>query len=342
MEFPVHGHDYSLQACKHNGKKDSIGNDEANPRHRLGKHEGMMTQCPIFPMSEEQVAAHRHVARALHSPAAGSFASQFAVLCEQNNVGGANLGLPLTLEIKRSLFYTTCKDFTGEIRQLGVGRDPRYEVSATGLFFTPGSVQIMGARSDDAVRIMIHKICQVLRENGHSPSILFLSIDNKVASGLLGCNIHLERLHRNLPGFSTVYEPDKFPGIICTYQAEGRVVTFMVFENGKVMGLGIQDMLVANAIYIRLLAMVREFRAEENVEQRRNKSAERIARQRNVDRRSGANSIKRATCIAHAVQVMLEENIDRANDTSFALEMGARINAITSKRKHDDDDDDDD
>lgn len=293
-----------------------------------------------MPGAAELDAARAHVAAALRSPAAGPFASEFAVLCEQNNVGGANLGLLLTPEIKRGIFCTTCKDFTGEIRQLAVGFSPRYEVSATGLFFTPGSVQIMGARSDDAVRLMIHKICQVLRAHGHAPRILFLSVDNKVASGLLGCSIHLEWLHRNLPGFSTVYDPDKFPGIICTYQDAGRVVTFMVFENGKVMGLGIQDMVVANSIYIQLLAMVREFRAKASVEPRRNKSTERIARQLNVDRRAGASSVKRATSIARAVQAMLEENQERANDTAFALEMGARINAITTKKRaHDSDDD---
>lgn len=203
--------------------------------------------------------AHARIATLLHSPPAGPFASNVAVLRETNNVGGSNINMKLPLELQKRVFDVTCKDFTGNARQLAVGTDPACQAGATALFFAPGSIQITGARSKNVIAIMLHRICALLRECGHAPFILYMSIDNTVARGDVGCKIDLARAHHSLPGFATAFSPLSFPGLVCTYQDTVRVVTFVLFKTGRVMALGIQDLRPVNTIYLRLIGMARQF-----------------------------------------------------------------------------------
>jgi TATA-box binding protein (TBP) (component of TFIID and TFIIIB) len=203
--------------------------------------------------------ARARVAALLRSPPAGPFASNVSAIVETNNVGGSHVGMELPIGLQTRLFRVTQKDFTGTIRQLALGYDPRYTVDATALFFTPGSVQIMGARSADAIRLFIHHICAVLRADGHAPRVQYTSIDNKVVKVRIGFCLDLQRMNGQLHGFATTLSP-KFPGLVCTYQSENRIVTFSVFDTGKVMMLGIQDMMLINKIYMRLMAMATQFR----------------------------------------------------------------------------------
>jgi len=204
-------------------------------------------------------SARARVARLLRSPPAGPYASNISLVIETNNVGGSFLGMPLPPSLQSSLFNVTRKDFTGTIRQLALGYTPEYTIMSTTLFFTTGSVQVMGARSADAIRLVIHHICAVLRANGHRPYIRYMSIDNKVVVANLGFHVDLKQMNGQLHGFATTLTP-AFPGLVCTYQSENRVVTFMVFSSGSVMVLGIQDLTVVNKIYFRLVAMASQFR----------------------------------------------------------------------------------
>ena len=230
--------------------------DRDAPRGPFYRHAHSLSQPPSL---IELARAHVLAAR-LQSPPAGAYAGNTAVLHETNNVGGTNVCMPLPLELLVALFNVTRKDFTGLIRQLSAGSEPRYATNATALFFTPGSIEIMGARSADSVRVFIHLICRVLRANGHAPYAAYTSIDNKVVSGNLGFPVQLHLIHNNLPGFATSYSPRVFPGLVCTYQDETRVVTITIFDTGRIMALGISDMLIVNSIYMELVAAATSFR----------------------------------------------------------------------------------
>jgi len=205
--------------------------------------------------------AHARVAELLRSPAAGAYASDVHVLRETNNVGGAHINMELPLALQKRVFNVTQKDFTGNARQLSLGSERGYEADATALFFAPGSIQIIGARSDDMICAIIHRICEILRAIGHAPYILYLSIDNKVVKGNVGFAIKLECIHQSLPGFATSYVPQSFPGLICVYQDVERVVTITMFESGRIMALGIQNMQEISEIYLRVISMVTQHRA---------------------------------------------------------------------------------
>lgn len=206
--------------------------------------------------------AHRRVASLLQPPPAGPYASNVAVLRESNNVGGSNINMQLPLELQKEVFDVTCKDFTGNTRQVALGTDANSQLNATVLFFEPGSIQIVGARSKSAIMLVIHRICEILRARGHSPFMLYVSIDNTVVRGNVGFKVNLARAHGALPGFDTTYSPAHFPGLVCTYQDTVRVVTFVMFESGRVMALGIQDLMPVNAIYMQLIAMSHQFAAD--------------------------------------------------------------------------------
>lgn len=293
-------------------------------------------------MDVELAAAHKIVAERFKPTPAGPYAGDIRVLMEVNNVGGANIGMTLTAEVQRAVMQVTVKEFTGNIRQLASGENPEFAGHATGLFFRPGSIEVMGARSPDLVRLLIHQICRRLREFGYSPSIVFMSIDNRVTTGNLGSYVALERVNDNLPGFSTKYDPTCFPGVICTYTDTHKVVTFLVFENGKVMGLGINDLYTANLIYLTLVAVIQRYRADSSLEHQRNKSFERKARKDNeAVARVGRGMYARAQAIGLEVQQFLEANRSSIGTTDFAVTLKSKLNEIsaTVEKKHHADED---
>jgi TATA-box binding protein (TBP) (component of TFIID and TFIIIB) len=285
-------------------------------------------------MDRELTAAHKLVAALFAPPPAGPYASDIRVLMQVNTVGGANVGMRLTSEVQREVLFVTEKEFTGTIRQLSNGEDPEYAGHITGLFFRPGSIEAMGGPSPEFVRLTIHQICRRLRLFGHSPSIRYMSIDNRVTTGNLGSYVALERLQGNLPGFSTKYDPECFPGVICTYVDTHRVVTFLIFENGKVMGLGSNDLMKTNQIYLTLVAMIQSYLADSSLEHQRNKSLERKARKENEKKaRLGRGVFAKAQAIALEVQQFLEANRAAAGTTEFALTLKSKLHEIASTVK---------
>ena len=280
------------------------------------------------------------------SPVAGPYASDVPVLKGENNVGGANIGIPLPHSIQRYVLEVTEKDFTGLIRQLQVGENVDFCGSATSLTFNTGSIEIMGARSADLVRLVIHKLCELFEKYGLCPDICYMSIDNKVTSGALGYCVSMERIHKSLPGFETTYEPADFPGIICTYNHPSRrVVTFLVFEKGRVMALGIDDIYEASKIFLRLRIMCRDFERDPSSIQQTNASAERSARLLNEDKKRGAGKAvaPRSERIDKEVLKFLEANNAKLNDTDFSAHLDTQLMEIyrgvdaTEKRSVDDD-----
>lgn len=283
-------------------------------------------RSPLPPMEEEYARAV--CARLLHSPPAGCYASSILVLKEENNVGGSNVCMPLPLDVQQRVFDVTVKNFTGTIRQLSLGVTPEYQIRATGLFFSTGSLEVIGARSADAMRRFNQCLRDRLEEFGYSPRIVYLSLDNKVASGQLGFSVALERMHENLPGFDTTYLPDKFPGCICAYFdfVRAEFITFLVFEEGKVMALGIENIDAANRVFIRLVTMCEQFRVAPTSIRQRRKSLERVARLENEQQRGRKKGeFRDAKKIGKRVTEFLDANRSRMHDTAFQASLKRTI-----------------
>lgn len=272
--------------------------------------------------------------RLLHSPPAGCYASAIRVLKEENNVGGCNVGMPLPIAVQRRVFCVTQKNFTGTISQLSLGVDPTYQVRATALFFNTGSAEVIGARSADCMRMFNHRLVERLHEAGYTNARLqFLSLDNKVASGHIGYPVALERVHNNLPSFQTHYMPAKFPGCICAYHdnARGIFITMLVFEEGKVMALGIEDIEAANCVFISLVTMCAQFRIPPGAIRQRHKSSERVARLENEQAQGGGRgAFARAKAIGKRVTQFLDSNRGRLGDTEFQTTLKRRIDELVS------------
>lgn len=282
-----------------------------------------------------QVSAY--VAAHLLPLPAGPFAGAIRVLAEVNNVGGANIGLELDKPMLRQVMYVTTKRFTGSSRQLGCGELPDYQINATALHFKPGSVEIIGAPSAPAVRLFIHELVRRLRRHGYTPRICWMSIDNKVVTGYVGQCVALERIEGRLPGFETEYAPGSFPGMICTHQHVDGDLTFMLFEDGKVVALGIRDMRQANELYLRFLAMMPGYGTDFVSKTQTNKSQERIARRASEQRQRAASAggdvvdYDTAMRISMRVQDYLAEARSLAQDTAHATTLRTEMERIIAE-----------
>ncbi len=101
------------------------------------------------------------------------------------------------------------------------------------LVFSSGKAIIVGAKSEDDVKISSKNLASFLRKNGvglkRDPRVL---IKNIVATFSLDGPVDLEKLVISLKG--AVYEPEQFPGLI--YRNYG--VVFIIFSSGKVICTG--------------------------------------------------------------------------------------------------------
>ena len=268
---------------------------------------------------------------------AGPYASKIAVLSEVNNVGGANIGMNLSAAVLAEVLQVTTTRFTGSSRQLSCGELIQHQINGTGLHFGPGSIQIIGAPSASAVRIFIHELVRRFRSFGYHPTICWMSIDNKVVNGKVGHCVALERVEDQLPGFETDYNPKKFPGVICTYQdAIDGDLTFMLFECGNVVALGINDMNRANRIYLRFVAMMPAFKTDIVRKTQTNKSQERVARRATEQQQRGdddGDEYDVAFRISMRVKDYLDERPALINDTSHARSLKSEIERIVAEEK---------
>jgi len=296
---------------------------------------------------QEAALAVERVARHLHSPPAGAYASSFSVLVEENSVGGANMGCRLDMRAMLEAFpEVVIKKFTGLIVRVCVPIGS-VAVEATALCFEPGSIVIIGARNSEHMRLVMHTMADLLRAYGHDVCMSYISLDNKVAGGAFGTHVRLEMLHGQLPGFDTVYEPLFFPGVVCMYiQPDGPPCTMVVFENGKVQVLGIDDVSVAQERFILLCTMGSRFAADANTARQDNKSKERDMRNRNqqalqngeaavVGARHGMKAVRE-------ISAYLAQNRHRADDTTFHRQVRQQLTTLmaastaTKKRALDD------
>ena len=290
----------------------------------------------VYYYSDDDAAlAAERVALHLHSPPAGAYASAYSLLVEENSVGGTNMGCRLDLRAMLEAFpEVVIKKFTGLIVRVGV-QIGASTVEATALCFEPGSIVIIGARNSEHMRLTMDTLADLLRACGHDVRMSYISLDNKVAGGALGFFVRLEMLHDQLPGFETVYEPLLFPGVVCLYiQPDGPPCTMVVFENGKVQVLGIDDVAVAQERFIVLCTLASQFAADGNTARQDNKSKERDMRNRNQQagrlrgRGRGGGGIKRGMKAAREIGDYLAQNRHLAHDTRFHQQARERLTAI--------------
>lgn len=238
-----------------------------------------------------------------------------------NTVGGISIGHPMDAEATNANFMANAKkDFTGRIGQLAVGEgaDILY-VSA--LIFVPGSIQFMGARTADGIRITAQEMVGRLRRNGLPAEIKHFSIDNRVMTSSLGITVDLAGLDMNMPGYLTSYSPDLFPGLVCGSLSDD-VVTFMIFEGGKVMALGVNDVERIKEKFWEIYAMAQRHKIDANVSKQSNKSHERSIRKAS----RGKPSDKENTIAADVMKGFISKHRQRMQDTEFSQQMQEMVN----------------
>lgn len=212
----------------------------------------------MFAPQAQLAQAAAYAARHMPPQAAGIFACDVPLLRVENNVGGTHIGIPLPRALQRRIFSLRNKNFNGASACLG---SDDAHTHGTALLFEPGSIVIVGVPTAPALRLLVHKLCDVLRAVGQRPHILFVSIDNRVATGRLGFPVALERMHRCMEGFVTTYQPDLFPGMICMRQAYREQIVMTLFESGNVTALGIRSIHSGGLVFRQVATMAAANRA---------------------------------------------------------------------------------
>lgn len=286
--------------------------------------------------------ARAYVAAHMPPQPAGVFASSVPLLRVENNVGGTQLCMSLPRALQQRLFSLKCKHFNGASACIGCGRPDDPSTRATALMFAPGSVQIVGAPSVHVLRLLLHKICDVLRAAGHKPHMLFVSIDNRVATGSLGFPVALERMHHCMDGFVTSYEPSLFPGMICMHQQHSQQIVTTLFEGGNVTALGITSLRRASELFLEVAAMARAHRTGLAVNRQKRKSDQRQARLRSeecaceTDQARSENKRHVSKLIVAAMRAFVLENTHRMHDPSFSQLMQRHVDDLVRRvqQKH--------
>jgi len=275
--------------------------------------------------------ARRHI----KSPPAGVLASKFVLLRLTNIVAGTNYNVPMDLPTMREIWppIVVEKRFTGKICRLGYGT-----ATATGLFFNGGAFNTMGARNIEIVHLFMHEVAKRFRQYGLDATIPHVSTDNIVAVGQIrGGQIALEKLHNNMVGFMTAYEPIEFPGLVCSFKdPSGCNVVFMIFRSGKVMCLGIADWNYVQKIYIALCMVAEPFIDDVNnlrgAESKSRASAVRKSNQQGAAANKSNNTSKKTIkIIKEAVMAFNDANESRRTDTAFAQNMQEEMAEVVRK-----------
>ena len=308
----------------------------------------MAAAAPLS-IAEQLAHDHAYVAGAMRPQEAGVFSSGVPLLAVENTVGGTMLCMKLPRPLQQQLFSLTIKHFNGASACLGCGTPDDTQLRATALMFEPGSVQYVGAPGVYELHLLNHKVGDTLRASGHRPHILFVSIDNRVATGQIGFPIALERMHHSIEGFVTSYEPKLFPGMICMSQRQNEHIVMTLFEGGKVTALGITSLKVASDVFLQMAAIARAYRVSTSVTTQKRKSEARTARLTTETAACTADqdraTAKRLTGkhVVAAMREVLARNAHRANDPTVwrdvQAEIDKRINdavAQTGKRRRTD------
>ena len=211
---------------------------------------------PDYAHVEAAVAAH------LKPAPAGTYASQFRLLRQENVVGGTFLNVSLTPQDVQRVLAHTRKQFNGFAACVSSYRCVGRPAKVTMLMFAPGSVQCVCAQNSHALTLNLHMFCVLLRAAGYEPEMNWVSRDNLVLTGNLGKPVKLEELNNAMEGLVTVFDPHDFPGLICFTNARPHI-SLTLFEGGRLTVLGVQDLAEANRLYYRIATVAALHQASE-------------------------------------------------------------------------------
>jgi TATA-box binding protein (TBP) (component of TFIID and TFIIIB) len=240
-------------------------------------------------------------------------------------VGGTFYDTELDLEkLLRAWKTLTVANFTGRVLRVGI-QIGRKIVNATALCFGPGSVQIMGSRNSEHMRMLLHIINDRFLHHGYQSEIKYISLDNKVAAGAFGFYARLAELHMNIPKFLTFYCPRAFPGLVSVWNdPDATKCTMVVFENGKVQVLGIEDVAIANDRYRLLCIVAAQHKVDASVASQLNKSVQRDVCNRNCQQALAAvpaairgNAELRMMKASNHIYEYMRLNRHREQDTAY-------------------------
>lgn len=294
-------------------------------------------QLPPASIRAQLAEAHEFIAAYFRPQLAGVYAGDVPLLRVENNVGGTRFCVRLPRATQKRLFTLTCKNFHGTCTRIGLSEElAGQSAHGSALIFEPGSVQVVGAPSMHMLRLLLHRIGDVLRNDGMRPHMLFVSIDNRVATGNFGFPIALERMHGCIPDFLTSYYPNKFPGLICIHQPDGQQFVMMLFESGKATALGLPSPRIANEIFLRMMCIASANKINASVAQQKRKSKERMARMtgetnaREVDSTRESRRIAGAKRIGKAIAEYMEKNKHLRGTPDFERTMRADIDRLVA------------
>lgn len=230
-------------------------------------------------MQADLAAARRWASAHLRPALAGIYAMDTPQFQIANIVGGIHVGTELKRSKLRSFIPLTNKHFNGSSVGLSFRHGSRDTdvYTATATAFDTGSVQFVGALNVPVFKLMIHKFNEQLRANGLHTRMLFVSIDNVVATSRMGFNVALHKL-TYIPGFSIVYVPDDFPGLVCSSTRLHNPTVTLLFESGRATVLGITSVSSAIEQFMELRVVGRLNQMPESVKLQKAKSRQRSAR----------------------------------------------------------------
>ncbi|RWS21521.1 TATA-box-binding protein-like protein [Leptotrombidium deliense] len=116
--------------------------------------------------------------------------------------------------------------------------DPRF----TALIHTSGNVILVGVKSEKDVRMAATAIVQKLKENSFPVSLHRLRFSNIAAAGNLNFRLNLPTFYeRTNLKINADFNPELFPGMICTFPGTNCKATF--FTTGKFIITGSKSIL---------------------------------------------------------------------------------------------------
>jgi len=103
------------------------------------------------------------------------------------------------------------------------------------LLFRTGKMVCTGAKSEKLARIAVKKVVEALRDKKIKiKKEATVTIQNMVASIILGGRVDLEQAARTLP--RSMYEPEQFPGLI--HRVLDPKTVILIFSSGKLVCTG--------------------------------------------------------------------------------------------------------
>jgi TATA-box binding protein (TBP) (component of TFIID and TFIIIB) len=220
----------------------------------------------IYSLNDRLNSANRYIEQNMGRQLAGKFACGITLLRIENIVGGSYVCVPLPRGMLAQFIPLTCKLFNGPSVSLCFG-NPESSLSdersaMTVLTFKPGSIQGVGAQNINVLRLTFHRFCDQLRTVGLRPYVLFVSKENVVATSSLNHTVEIHKMHKNVTGFHTWFDPMLFPGLILMHKQYGHQIVMTLFDEGNLTALGLLSPDIADDLFLEVAGIAACFRGQ--------------------------------------------------------------------------------